>query len=143
MSKPPLSRFEFVALMAMMFATVAFSIDAMLPGLPEIGATLSPEAPNRAQLIVTSFVLGMGLATFVIGPLSDAYGRRPVLLAGAGLYIVAAALAWAAQSLEVVLAARVLQGVGAAGPRIVAMAIIRDLYSGRQMARIKIGRAHV
>lgn len=136
MSKPPLSRFEFVALMAMMFATVAFSIDAMLPGLPEIGATLSPEAPNRAQLIVTSFVLGMGLATFVIGPLSDAYGRRPVLLAGAGLYIVAAALAWAAQSLEVVLAARVLQGVGAAGPRIVAMAIIRDLYSGRQMARI-------
>jgi MFS family permease len=76
MPKPQLSRFEFVALMAMMFATVAFSIDAMLPGLPDIGATLSPDAPNRAQLIVTSFVLGMGLATFVIGPLSDAYGLR-------------------------------------------------------------------
>ncbi len=131
-----LSRAEFVALMAMMFATIAFSIDAMLPALPEIAGELSPEAPNRAQLIITSFVLGMGVGTLFSGPLSDAFGRRRVIFAGAVLYIAGAALAWAAQSLELVLAARVLQGLGAAGPRVVALAIIRDLYEGRRMAQL-------
>ncbi|MCB2126541.1 MAG: multidrug MFS transporter, partial [Rhodobacteraceae bacterium] len=66
---------EFIVLLAMMFAMTAFSIDAMLPAMPEIAADLSPEAPNRAQLIVTSFVFGMGLGTFLTGPLSDALGR--------------------------------------------------------------------
>ena len=126
---------EFTALMAMMFATIAFSIDAMLPALPEIGGTLSPDAPNLAQLVVTAFVLGMGLGTFVTGPLSDSYGRKPVILAGAALYIAGAALAWAAPSLELLLAARLVQGLGAAGPRVVTLAIIRDLYAGRRMAR--------
>lgn len=126
---------EFIALMAMIFATVAFSVDAMLPAMPEIAATLSPEAPNLAQLVVTAFVLGMGLGTFVTGPLSDSYGRKPVILAGAGLYIVGAALAWAAPTIELLLAARLVQGLGAAGPRVVTLAIIRDLYSGERMAR--------
>ncbi|MCM2561175.1 multidrug effflux MFS transporter [Lutimaribacter sp. EGI FJ00015] len=136
MRSKPLSLVEFIALMAMLFATIAFSIDAMLPGLPQMAAELTPAAPNRIQMIVTSFVIGMGLATFFIGPLSDALGRRPVLLAGAGLYVLASLLAWQAQTLELLLAARVLQGIGASGPRVVAMAIVRDLYSGRQMARI-------
>lgn len=131
-----MSRGEFVALIAMMFATIAFSIDSMLPALPEIGAQLSPDDVNKAQLILTSFVLGMGIGTFFTGPISDAIGRKPVIYCGAGLYIAAAAIAWASSSLELVLAARVLQGLGAAGPRVVAMAIIRDLYSGREMARI-------
>jgi DHA1 family bicyclomycin/chloramphenicol resistance-like MFS transporter len=131
-----LSQPEFVALMAMLFSTIAFSIDAMLPALPEIAEQLTPEAPNRAQLILTSFVLGMGIGTLFTGPLSDALGRKPVILGGAALYITGAALAWAAQSLELVLAARVVQGLGAAGPRVVALAIIRDLYAGRGMARI-------
>ncbi len=131
-----LPRIEFVALMATMFATIAFSIDAMLPALPEIAAELTPDAPNRAQLILTSFVLGMGLGTLFTGPLSDAYGRRPVILGGAALYILGAALAWSASSLELVLAARVLQGLGAAGPRVVALAIVRDLYDGRRMAQL-------
>lgn len=131
-----LSRPEFVALMAMLFATVAFAIDAMLPAMPEIAAEVSPEAPNRAQLIITSFVLGMGVGTMFTGPLSDAFGRRPVILAGAALYIAGSAMAWVAQSLELLLAARVLQGLGAAGPRVVALAIIRDLYEGRTMAQL-------
>ena len=71
-----MSRPEFVALIAMMFATIAFSIDAMLPALPEIGAELSPDNVNRAQMILTAFVLGMGAGTFVTGPLSDAFGRN-------------------------------------------------------------------
>lgn len=132
----PLSQVEFVALIAMLFSTIAFSIDAMLPALPDIAAEVSPDAINQAQLIITSFVLGIGLGTLVTGPLSDAYGRKPVILWFAGLYIFGAAMAWQAQSLEWLLAARVLQGVGAAGPRIVALAIVRDLYQGRTMARI-------
>ncbi len=129
-------RGEFIALIAMMFATIAFSIDAMLPALPEIGTQLSPDDINKAQLILTSFVLGMGIGTFFTGPLSDAVGRKPVIYGGMALYIVSAAVAWASSSLELVLAARVMQGIGAAGPRVVAMAIIRDLYAGREMARI-------
>ena len=131
-----MSRGEFIALIAMMFATIAFSIDAMLPALPEIGAELSPTEMNRAQLILTSFVLGMGLGTFFTGPLSDTFGRKPVIYAGSAIYICAAAVAWASSSLELVLAARVFQGIGAAAPRIVGVAIMRDLFSGREMARM-------
>lgn len=127
---------EFIALMAMLFATIAFSIDAMLPALPEIAAELTPGDPNRAQLILTSFVLGMGIGTFVTGPLSDSFGRRRMILAGSALYCLGSAMAWAGPTLEAVLIGRLVQGLGAAGPRIVAVAMVRDLYSGRQMARI-------
>ena len=133
---PRLHQTEFIALIAMMFATIAFSIDAMLPALPEIAADLTPDSPNRAQLIITSFVLGMGVGTFFAGPISDSFGRKRVILAGAVLYCIASMVAYAAESLEIVLAARVVQGLGAAGPRIVTMAMVRDLYAGRQMARI-------
>lgn len=132
----PLGQTEFIALIAMLFATIAFSIDAMLPALPQIAADLTPGAPNAAQLIITSFVLGMGLGTFVAGPLSDSFGRRSVILAGAMLYCAGAAVAWFAPSLETVLAARLVQGLGAAGPRVVSLAMVRDLYQGRQMARV-------
>ncbi|MEJ6394863.1 multidrug effflux MFS transporter [Gymnodinialimonas sp. 2305UL16-5] len=133
---PRLSTAEFIALMGMMFATIAFAIDAMLPALPSIAAELTPDAVTLAQLVLTSFVIGMGVGTFFTGPLSDVFGRKPVILGGAALYITGAALAWAAPTLELVLFARVLQGIGAAGPRVVSMAMIRDLYTGRQMARI-------
>ena len=132
----PLPQTEFIALMAMVAATVAFSIDAMLPALPEMGAALTPDNLNNAQLIITSFVLGMGVGTLFTGPLSDAFGRKPVMIGGAVVYITACFAAWQAQSLEVMLAARVVQGLGAAGPRVVAMALIRDLYAGPDMARI-------
>lgn len=131
-----LSTGEFVAMIAMLFAILAFSIDAMLPALPEIARDLTPETPNQAQLIVTSFVLGMGVGTLFTGPLSDAFGRRPVIIGGVLLYLVAALAARAAPTLETILVARVLQGIGSAGPRVVALAIIRDLYEGRRMAQI-------
>lgn len=131
-----MAKAEFISLIAMMFATIAFSIDAMLPALPQIGSQLSPDDVNRAQLILTSFVLGMGIGTFFTGPLSDAFGRKPVIILGAVIYIISAAVAWASTSLELVLISRVTMGLGAAGPRIVALAIVRDLYSGREMARM-------
>jgi len=129
-------RVELIALMAMMLATVAFSIDAMLPALPDMAADLNPSAANTVQLVVTIFVLGLGVGTLFTGPLSDSFGRKPIVLAGASIYIAAAALAAQAESLEMLLAARMLQGLGAAGPRVVAVAIIRDLFVGRQMAQI-------
>ena len=127
---------EFVALMALLTSTVAFSIDAMLPALPQIGAELSPDSPARGQLIITSFVFGLGLGTLVCGPVSDAFGRKSVLLVGLALYLAGAILAMQAWSIETLLAARFLQGLGAAAPRIVATAMVRDLYEGRAMARV-------
>ena len=127
---------EFVALLAMLFATIAFSIDAMLPALPRIAGELAPGAPNRAQLIITTFVLGMGVGTLFMGPISDAVGRRPVIVGSLSLYIAAALVAGRAGSLELLLAARFVQGLGAAGPRTVTLAMVRDLYAGRAMARV-------
>lgn len=127
---------EFIAMLALIFAVIAFSIDSMLPALPEIAATLTPDNINRAQLVLTSFVGGLGLGLLVSGPLSDALGRKPVITAGFALYAVAAIAAIFADSLELLLAARFVQGLGAAAPRIVALAMVRDLYQGREMARI-------
>ncbi|MEM6939247.1 MAG: multidrug effflux MFS transporter [Pseudomonadota bacterium] len=131
-----MGKLEFVALVAMMFATIAFSVDAMLPALPEIGAALNPSDPTRASLVLTTFILGLGVGTFIAGPIADALGRKPTIVLGAIIYIVSALIAWAAWSLEVLLIARVFQGLGAAGPRIVSVAIVRDLFVGREMARI-------
>ncbi len=131
-----LGQSEFIAMIAMLFAVIAFSIDAMLPALPSIAAELSPGAANNAQLIVTSFVLGMGLGTFVAGPLSDSFGRRRIIACGVALYCVAAVIAYLTETLETMLLARVLQGIGAAGPRVVSLALVRDLYKGRDMARV-------
>lgn len=132
----PMKQPEFIALMAMMSAVVSFSIDGMLPALPSIAAQLTPEDVNRAQLIVTSFVLGLGVGTLFAGPISDTVGRKPTILGGVAIYAIGAALAASAQSLEMLLAARVLQGLGSSGPRIAALALVRDLHSGRHMARI-------
>ncbi|MEP1587104.1 MAG: multidrug effflux MFS transporter [Tateyamaria sp.] len=139
MTKPEgqkISKVEFIALMALMFATVAFSIDAMLPSLPQIAQDIAHEGVAQAALVITFFVIGMGAGTFFAGPLSDAFGRKPLVYVGLAIYALGAVLSWIAPTLELMLAARVLQGVGAAGPRIVSAAIIRDLYSGRTMASI-------
>ena len=127
---------ELIALLAFLFATVAFSVDAMLPALPQIAAELSPDDVNRAQLILTSFVAGMGLGTLFAGPISDAIGRKPAMAIGFGIYLAASAAALFAHSLEMLLVIRFVQGLGAAGPRIVGTALVRDMYEGREMARI-------
>ena len=137
--QPPLARQplpEFIAMMALVFAVIAFSIDSMLPALPQIAQTLTPENVNRAQLVLTAFMAGRGVGLFVAGPLSDTFGRKPVITLGFAIYALASIAAVFAQSLEMLLVARFVQGLGAAGPRIVSLALVRDLYQGREMARI-------
>ncbi|MFT5799433.1 MAG: DHA1 family bicyclomycin/chloramphenicol resistance-like MFS transporter [Candidatus Azotimanducaceae bacterium] len=131
-----MGRGEFIALMAMMFATIAFSIDAMLPAIPQIASEITGGDRAKAAWVLTSFVAGMGLGTFFAGPLSDAFGRKVIVYVGAVIYILSAVAAWATSSLEWMLVARFIQGIGASGPRVVSLAIIRDLFVGREMARI-------
>ncbi len=130
------SRAELIAIIAMMAATVAFATDAMLPAFPDISADLSPRDPNRAQLVVASFMVGLGVGTLFAGPLCDAFGRQTITVAGTVIIILFATVSALTQSLEVLLVARFLQGVGSAGPRVASMAIVRDLFRGREMARI-------
>jgi DHA1 family bicyclomycin/chloramphenicol resistance-like MFS transporter len=135
MSRLPSQR-EFVAMMALLFAMIALSIDSMLPALPAIAADLTPLDVNAAQLVVSSFFFGMGFGTFIAGPMSDAFGRKRVIAAFAVIYVAAAILCAVAPSLQMLLLARVIQGIGAAAPRVVGMAMVRDMYKGREMERI-------
>ena len=132
----PLRLREYVLLIAALFSMVAFSIDSILPALPEIGSQLVPDDINKAQLLISAFVIGAGFGQLVFGPLSDSMGRRFSLSMGMLLYMLAAFAAFWAQTLEAILFWRFVQGLGAAGPRTCGMAMTRDLYEGRQMARV-------
>jgi DHA1 family bicyclomycin/chloramphenicol resistance-like MFS transporter len=127
---------EFVALMATLMSLVALSIDAMLPALGEIGRELGAGNLNSVQLVVSVMFLGMAAGQLFYGPLSDSVGRKPALLAGLALYAVGCLISLFSRSFSVMLAGRLVQGLGAAGPRIVSIALIRDLYDGRRMARV-------
>jgi DHA1 family bicyclomycin/chloramphenicol resistance-like MFS transporter len=131
-----LSKPEFVCMMALMMAVGAFSIDAMLPAFPQIISELTPDAPNRVQFIVMFFTLGMGVGTLFTGPLSDQVGRKPVMLGGVILYVFGAIICWKAETLNILLAGRLVQGLGVSATRAVSMAMVRDLYKGRAMAQI-------
>ena len=127
---------EFVARVALMISLVALSIDAMLPALPAIGAELGVRQANDAQLVISALFLGLAIAQMVYGPLSDSFGRKPAIYAGFAIFIAGCVLSILASGLEVMLLGRFLQGIGAAGPRIVTMALVRDQYAGRAMARV-------
>ncbi|MDB6176988.1 multidrug effflux MFS transporter [Paracoccus sp. Z330] len=127
---------EFISMLAFLFAIIAFSIDAMLPALPQIARELTPDNVNRAQLILSVFVAGMGCGTLFAGPISDSIGRKATITIGFVIYAAASVVAIFSSSIEVLLVARFIQGIGASGPRIVGLALVRDLYAGRDMARI-------
>ncbi len=128
--------YPFVAMMAALMATNALAIDAMLPALPQIGDALGIVAANDRQWIVTAYLLGFGVAQIVYGTLSDRFGRKPVLTGGLSIYVAASIAASFAGTFEAMMLARVLQGVGAAGSRVLVVSIVRDCYSGRDMARV-------
>ncbi|MGB0387878.1 MAG: multidrug effflux MFS transporter [Ardenticatenaceae bacterium] len=131
-----LSFTEFVALMALMISLVAVSIDAMLPALPEIGRELGVQQANDSQLILSLLFLGMAIGQLFYGPISDSVGRKPTIYFGLGLFVVGCVLSIVATSFQMMLFSRLLQGLGVAGPRSVAVAVVRDQFSGRMMARV-------
>lgn len=127
---------QFVGYIAALMATNAIAIDSMLPALPEIGRALNIDTANHTQIVITAYLLGFGLAQIVYGTLADRFGRKPVLLVGLAIYTIASVGCYFAPSLGVMIAARAIQGVGSAATRILAITIVRDCYSGRQMARV-------
>jgi DHA1 family bicyclomycin/chloramphenicol resistance-like MFS transporter len=127
---------QFVAMVAAMMAVNGLAIDGMLPALPAIGKALNVLTDNDRQWIVTAYMLGFGGSQLIYGTLADRFGRKPVLLTGLILYVLFSLLAALSTSFEMMLAARALQGVGAAGSRVLAVSIVRDSYSGRRMARV-------
>ena len=127
---------EFVGLMATLTALVAMSIDMVLPALPAIGATLGVARANDNQLIVSLLFLGFGLGQLFYGPLSDSTGRKPAAYVGLVLYTIGSVMALAARTFPLMLAGRFLQGLGVAGPRTITLALVRDRFEGREMARV-------
>jgi DHA1 family bicyclomycin/chloramphenicol resistance-like MFS transporter len=127
---------EFVAIVASIMALNPLAMDMMLPALPNIGASFGISDGNYLQSVLSVFLLGFGVGQFVMGPLSDRFGRRPVLLGGMVLYGLASLLALFTRSFEMLLVARALQGLGTAATRVIATSIVRDCYAGRRMASV-------
>jgi DHA1 family bicyclomycin/chloramphenicol resistance-like MFS transporter len=127
---------EFIALAAFLMAINSLAIDIMLPALQQIGASLNVESENHRQFVVSSYLLGFGVAQLVYGPLSDRFGRRLPLLAGIGIYICSSLGSALVPTFEGLLILRFVQGLGSAATRVITISIVRDIYGGRQMAEV-------
>ncbi len=134
--RPALRVGEFVPLAALLMSLVALAIDTMLPALPAIGQDLGVARRNDVQFVITALFVGLGIGQLVFGPLSDRVGRRPAIHVGLLLFMAGCLMSIFAPTFEVMIAGRVLQGAGAAGPRVVTLALVRDQYEGRRMARL-------
>ena len=115
---------------------VALAIDALLPAISHIGIAINSLDPTDNQLLITMIFLGLGFGQLFFGPLSDSFGRKPIVYMGFGLFAVASAICVVAPSLEVMIVGRILQGIGLSAPRTIAISIIRDTYKGDYMARV-------
>ncbi|MGV6904833.1 MULTISPECIES: multidrug effflux MFS transporter [unclassified Brucella] len=129
-------RGEFIALIATIMAINALAVDIMLPGLPQIGASLGVHSENHVQFVITAYLLGFGVSQLFYGPLSDRFGRRLPLFGGLAIYVVAALGSAFVTDFTTLIILRVLQGLGAAATRVIAVSVVRDKFSGRQMAEV-------
>jgi DHA1 family bicyclomycin/chloramphenicol resistance-like MFS transporter len=128
--------FEFVVLMATIISMVALSIDAMLPALPDIASDLGVTNINDSQYVISILFAGMAIGQMIFGPMSDSIGRKNAINFGFAVFIIGCLVSLLAQTFTVMLIGRFLQGLGVAGPRIVSIALVRDRYEGRKMARV-------
>lgn len=131
-----MGRAERLGLYVALTALTAFAVDGILPAMPLIEASFDTPSPLSSAQIVTTFVLGMAVGELIIGPISDAYGRRPAVIAGLVVFAAGTVVAASADSFGAVILGRLLQGIGVAGPKIGTRAMIRDRYAGADMARI-------
>jgi len=127
---------EFIALMAMMVSITALSLDAVLPILSVAGHDLSIDNDNQTQYIIGTLLFGLTLGQLLYGPLADSYGRKPSIYLGLLIFVGGSILSLTATSFPVMLIGRFLQGFGAAAPRVASIAIVRDRFTGREMARV-------
>jgi MFS transporter, DHA1 family, multidrug resistance protein len=126
----------FVALIASLMAVTPLGIDAMLPALPDIGRALNVDTENHQQWIIAIYVFGFGAAQLVYGPLSDSYGRKPLLVTSLCLFTILSIVAGLSTSFAALLIARLFQGIAGAAGRVLVVSIVRDCFAGRQMARV-------
>lgn len=127
---------EFIILIALLTALVAMSIDTMLPALDMIARDFGVTEANQRQYVITSFFFGLTAGTLFYGPVSDTTGRKPAIYAGLALYALGCIMCFAATSFSMLLLGRLLSGLGAAGPRVVGLAMVRDGLAGAAMARV-------
>ena len=124
----------FTALLGALTAMTAFATDMSLPALPTLGIAFDAP-PERVQLTLSLFVLGYGGGQLFYGPLSDRFGRRPMLLAGLAVYTLCGFACALAPDIEVLLLARLAQGLGGCVGPILGRAIVRDHWSGVRAAQ--------
>ena len=134
--RPDLSTSEFVVMIAGLMALNALAIDIMLPALDDISAVYKLQEPNDQQLVIFAYIFGFGAPQLIWGPLSDSYGRRPVLFVALAGYTLAGLGCMLAGSFSQLLVLRFVQGVFASGSRVIAVSVVRDRFAGRGMARI-------
>ncbi|WP_448615123.1 multidrug effflux MFS transporter [Modestobacter sp. URMC 112] len=132
-TKAPTGGLKMVLVLGAFVALGPMTIDMYLPALPTIATDLQTTS-SAVQLTLTGTLLGLALGQLVLGPLSDAVGRRRPLLAGTAVHVLASLLVLVAPNIAVLGLLRVLQGAGAAAGAVVALAVVRDLYSGRAAA---------
>jgi DHA1 family bicyclomycin/chloramphenicol resistance-like MFS transporter len=128
---------ELVAMLALVQALHALAIDSMLPALGDIAHSLGVADPNRRQLIVGVFLMGLGLGSLVPGSFADRFGRKPVLLACIGGYVALTLASALVTDFNALVAIRLIQGFVSAGLSVVPSAIIRDRFDGDRMARLQ------
>ncbi len=127
---------NFIALMAILMSFVALAIDAMLPALAQIGQDLNVHNANDVQLVISTIFLGMGLGLVFFGPFSDSFGRKPAIYLGMGIFMIGCLASIFSTTFEVMIAGRLLQGLGAASCRVITLAMIRDRFEGNTMAKV-------
>lgn len=127
---------EFIALCAALVAVAAMSVDIILPALPAIGRAFGIADENDRQLVVLIFTTTFGLCQLIYGPITDRFGRKPVLAIGLVLYVAGSTAAMFVTSFNGLLGMRIVQGVGTAALQIVALAVVRDCFSGQAMGRV-------
>lgn len=131
----PLGPRELVAMMAALMALNALAIDAILPAFPALGEAFSIASANDRQYVISSYLLGMGLGSLLYGPIGDRFGRKPVLLGSLIFYVIFGFACAFARDYETLLTLRFAQGFSAAAMGVLVVSVIRDIFSGDQMAR--------
>ncbi|WP_028283100.1 multidrug effflux MFS transporter [Olleya marilimosa] len=136
MQKNPPVKLEFILLMASLMSIVALAIDAILPAMSAIGISVNSLDTGNNQLLITMIFLGLGFGQLLFGPLSDSFGRKPIVYIGFTVFAIGSIVCVLSHSLELMVVGRIIQGIGLAAPRTIAIAVIRDMFKGDYMAKI-------